>query len=213
MTTHRPLQSTSKPLKVSKWRWQHQMQQQQQQRLETRHVSSLVFDTGRQNPPGTRIWISRVRIPMTFLVSAALPVPLSIKPVPATAGFDYKSCVGDCWSNSTSSISRYVVLVSNSSHAIVLVKYIPISMDQVSVSIPGQNPSKSVPVVWGTGFDGYGYRWLKFYPRVTRVKHYLHQENGNLLFGTLRHLLMLSNALGGFFYLHLLLKNSKSSYK
>ena len=40
-----------------------------------------------------------------------------------------------------------------------------------------------------------------------------HQENGNLLFGTLRHLLMLSNALGGFFYLHLLLKNSKSSYK
>ena len=40
-----------------------------------------------------------------------------------------------------------------------------------------------------------------------------HQENGNLLFGTLRHLLMLSNALGGFFYLHLLSKNSKSSYK
>ena len=40
MSTHRPHQSTSKPLKVSKWRWQHQMQQQQQQRLETRHVSS-----------------------------------------------------------------------------------------------------------------------------------------------------------------------------
>ena len=134
-------------------------------------ITHLVFDMGRGNQLGIWIWISQVRIPMTFLVSAALPVPLSIKPVPATAGFDYKSCVGDCWSNSTSSISRYVVLVSNSSHAIVLVKYIPISMDQVSVSIPGQNPSKSVPVVWGTGFDGYGYRWLKFYPRVTRVKH------------------------------------------
>ena len=25
-------------------------------------------------------------------------------------------------------------------------------MDQVSVSIPGLNPSKSVPVVWGVGF-------------------------------------------------------------
>ena len=42
---------------------------------------------------------------------------------------------------------------------------------------------------------------------------FLHQENGNILFGTLRHLLILSNALGGFFYLHLLSKISKSSYK
>ena len=40
-----------------------------------------------------------------------------------------------------------------------------------------------------------------------------HQENGNILFGTLRHLLILSNALGGFFYLLLLSKISKSSYK
>ena len=46
-----------------------------------------------------------------------------------------------------------------------------------------------------------------------KIELVLHQENGNLLFGTLRHLLMLSNALGGFFYLHLLSKNSKSSSK
>ena len=63
-----------------------------------RHGMGLVFDTGRENPPGTRIWISRVWIPITFLGPAVLPVPLSIKPVPASAGCDYKSCVGDCWS-------------------------------------------------------------------------------------------------------------------
>ena len=43
-------------------------------------------------------------------------------------------------------------------------------MDQVSISIP----VKIRPMVWGTGFDGYRYRWLKFYPWVTRVKHYTH---------------------------------------
>ena len=37
---------------------------------------------------------------------------------------------------------------SNFNHAI---KYIPISMDQVSVSIPRLNLLKSVPMVWGTG--------------------------------------------------------------
>ena len=67
------------------------------QRRATSSVN-LVFDMGRQNPPGTRIWISRVQIPITFLGLAALPVPLSIKPVPASVGCDYKSCVGDCWS-------------------------------------------------------------------------------------------------------------------
>ena len=40
-----------------------------------------------------------------------------------------------------------------------------------------------------------------------------HQENGNFLFGILRHLLILSSALGGFFYLHVLSKIYKSSYK
>ena len=32
---------------------------------------------------------------VSLYVSAVLPVPLSIKPVPAMAGFDYKSCIGD----------------------------------------------------------------------------------------------------------------------
>ena len=40
-----------------------------------------------------------------------------------------------------------------------------------------------------------------------------HQENGIFLFGILRHLLILSSALGGFFYLHVLSKIYKSSYK
>ena len=39
-----------------------------------------------------------------------------------------------------------------------------------------------------------------------------HQEKGNFLFGILRHLLMLSNAFGGFFF-YVLSKISKSSYK
>ena len=41
----------------------------------------------------------------------------------------------------------------------------------------------------------------------------LHQEKGNFLFGILRHLLILSNAFGGFFYFYVLSKFSKSSYK
>ena len=64
--------------------------------MDGRGLTRVVFDTGRGDPPGIWIWISQVRIPMTFLVSAALPVPLSIKPVPAMAGFFYKSCVRDC---------------------------------------------------------------------------------------------------------------------
>ena len=40
-----------------------------------------------------------------------------------------------------------------------------------------------------------------------------HQEKGNFLFGILRHLLILSNAFGGFFYFYVLSKFSKSSYK
>ena len=30
------------------------------------------------------------------------------------------------------------------------------------------------PWLMGTGISGYGYRWLRFYPWVTRVKHYLY---------------------------------------
>ena len=45
------------------------------------------------------------------------------------------------------------------------------------------------------------------------IRPALHQENGNFLFGILRHLLILSSALGGFFYLHVLSKIYKSSYK
>ena len=40
-----------------------------------------------------------------------------------------------------------------------------------------------------------------------------HQEKGNFLFGILRHLLILSNAFGGFFYFYVLSKFSKISYK
>ena len=56
-------------------------------------------------------------------------------------------------------------------------------------------------------------------PRLNReqvrsvVLRLLHQENRNFLFGILRHLLILSSALGGFFYLHVLSKIFKSSYK
>ena len=40
-----------------------------------------------------------------------------------------------------------------------------------------------------------------------------HQEKGKFLFSILRHLLILSNAFGGFFYFYVLSKISKSSYK
>ena len=57
------------------------------------------------------------------------------------------------------------------------------------------------------------YKRFNIYKRTIVFPNPVHQENGNLLFGTLRHFLILLNALGGFFYLHLLSKFSKSSYK
>jgi hypothetical protein len=49
----------------------------------------LVLDTGMGYPAGTRIGVSRVRIQIDFSVSSAIPVPISIVPVPMTAGFSY----------------------------------------------------------------------------------------------------------------------------
>ena len=73
-------------------------------------------------------------------------------------------------------------------------------MDQLPVSIPGLNPSKSVPMVWGTGFDGYGYRWLKFYPRVTHVKHYVSPSLSNWM----KYVLMLEHGIRGGILYHLI---------